>query len=191
MQEFFGDFVVMDPQHFCIPIARTHVALQPFNWNYADATEAVARMTEGLASLTLSMRRRFSIRQAMLLPQSAAVGCQSGYLLGGIQGLIFHACSEICKRQTEPPARAQHAAGFLFSGMLCLSAQTARAGEAVPRQAGLVLATLGSVGAWGRPSPLPGRCETCRVCKVCPPLLGAGPMCSAQMPASTAESGAS
>eukprot|EP00891_Asterochloris_glomerata_P009321 jgi/Astpho2/9321/fgenesh1_pm.00142_%23_3_t len=62
VQEFFGDFVVMDPQHFCIPIARTHVALQPFNWNYADATEAVARMTEGLASLTLSMRRRFSIR---------------------------------------------------------------------------------------------------------------------------------
>ena len=69
VQEFFGDFVVMDPQHFCIPIARTHVALQPFNWNYADATEAVARMTEGLASLTLSMRRRFSIRQATLLPQ--------------------------------------------------------------------------------------------------------------------------
>ena len=104
MQEFFGDFVVMDPQHFCIPIARTHVALQPFNWNYADATEAVARMTEGLASLTLSMRRRFSIRQAMLLPQSAAVGCQSGYLLGGIKASYsMHAARFARGRQNRLP----------------------------------------------------------------------------------------
>lgn len=62
VQEFFGDFVVMDPQHFCIPLPRPHVVLQPFSWDYANSTDAVTRMTEGLASLTLSLRRRFNIR---------------------------------------------------------------------------------------------------------------------------------
>ncbi|KAL0041923.1 hypothetical protein WJX79_009001 [Trebouxia sp. C0005] len=62
VQEFFGDFVVMDPQHFCIPLPRSHVVLQPFSWDYANSTDAVTRMTEGLASLTLSLRRRFNIR---------------------------------------------------------------------------------------------------------------------------------
>ncbi|KAK9815570.1 hypothetical protein WJX72_006038 [[Myrmecia] bisecta] len=62
VQEFFGDFIVLDPHHFAVPISRTHVALQPFNWDYGNSTEAVSRMTEGLASLILSLRRRFSIR---------------------------------------------------------------------------------------------------------------------------------
>ena len=64
VQEFFGDFVVMDSQHFCIPLPRPHVVLQPFSWDYANSTDAVTRMTEGLASLTLSLRRRFNIRCA-------------------------------------------------------------------------------------------------------------------------------
>ena len=64
VQEFFGDFVVLDSQHFCIPLPRPHVVLQPFSWDYANSTDAVTRMTEGLASLTLSLRRRFNIRCA-------------------------------------------------------------------------------------------------------------------------------
>ncbi len=44
--------------------------LQPFSWDYANSTDAVTRMTEGLASLTLSLRRRFNIRSVTLaLPQ--------------------------------------------------------------------------------------------------------------------------
>lgn len=62
VQEFFGDFVVIDPHHFALPLGRPHVALQPFNWDYSNATDAVSRMTEGLASLMLSLRRRFAIR---------------------------------------------------------------------------------------------------------------------------------
>ena len=62
VHEYFGDIVVVDPHHFAVPIARSHVALQPFNWDYANATDAVGRMTEGLASLMLSLRRRFAIR---------------------------------------------------------------------------------------------------------------------------------
>ena len=64
VQEIFGDFVVLDSQHFCIPLPRPHVVLQPFSWDYANSTDAVTRMTEGLASLTLSLRRRFNIRCA-------------------------------------------------------------------------------------------------------------------------------
>lgn len=67
VQEFFGDFVVLDSQHFCIPLPRPHVVLQPFSWDYANSTDAVTRMTEGLASLTLSLRRRFNIRCAHIL----------------------------------------------------------------------------------------------------------------------------
>jgi len=62
VQEFFGDFEVIDQNHFAINIQRPYVALQPFNWEYANSTEAVSRMTEGIASLILSLRRRFSIR---------------------------------------------------------------------------------------------------------------------------------
>lgn len=64
IQEFFGDFIVLDPHHFCIQVNRPghHITLQPFSWDYANSTEAVARMTEGLASVMLSVRRRFRIR---------------------------------------------------------------------------------------------------------------------------------
>ncbi|KAK9839536.1 hypothetical protein WJX81_008245 [Elliptochloris bilobata] len=62
VQEFFGDFTVLDPHHFAVPIQRTHVVLQPFSWEFGQSTDAVARMTEGLASLILSLRRRFSVR---------------------------------------------------------------------------------------------------------------------------------
>ena len=66
VQEFFGDFVVVDPHHVAVPVARPHVVLQPFAWDYANATDAVSRMTEGLASLMLSLRRRFAIRHDTL-----------------------------------------------------------------------------------------------------------------------------
>ena len=76
VQEFFGDFVVMDSQHFCVPLPRPHVVLQPFSWDYANSTDAVTRMTEGLASLTLSLRRRFSIRCCRIASLAiGGVGC--------------------------------------------------------------------------------------------------------------------
>lgn len=35
VQEFFGDFAVLDPHHFAIPIQQNHVTLQPFTWDYS------------------------------------------------------------------------------------------------------------------------------------------------------------
>jgi vacuolar protein sorting-associated protein 45 len=91
VQEFFGDFSVIDPHHFTVPILQNHVTLQPFTWDYGRrqvpqavpcilmtttqasrctqpgmcllcSTDAVSRMTEGLASLMLALRRRFVVR---------------------------------------------------------------------------------------------------------------------------------
>ena len=36
VHEFFGDFSVLDPHHFCIPLPRPHVALQPFNFDFGN-----------------------------------------------------------------------------------------------------------------------------------------------------------
>lgn len=36
VQEFFGDFMVLDPHHFAVPIQRTHVVLQPFSWEFGQ-----------------------------------------------------------------------------------------------------------------------------------------------------------
>ena len=34
VQEFFGDFTVLDPHHFAVPIQQNQVTLQPFTWDY-------------------------------------------------------------------------------------------------------------------------------------------------------------
>ena len=34
VQEFFGDFIVLDTHHFAVPVARPHVLLQPVSWEY-------------------------------------------------------------------------------------------------------------------------------------------------------------
>lgn len=35
VQEFFGDFEALDAHHFLTPLARPHIAFQPFEWEYA------------------------------------------------------------------------------------------------------------------------------------------------------------
>ncbi|KAK9800267.1 hypothetical protein WJX73_010485 [Symbiochloris irregularis] len=62
VHEFFGDFSALDPFHFCIPLPKPHVALQPFNFQFGESSEALSRLTEGIASVILSLRRRFNIR---------------------------------------------------------------------------------------------------------------------------------
>ena len=71
-QEFFGDFVALDGHHFAIPVERPHCLLQPSACNFGASSDATARMTEGLAALALSLRRRFQIRcnAHALLPRS-------------------------------------------------------------------------------------------------------------------------
>ena len=62
VQEFFGDWVALEGHHFLVPLQRPHLALQPFAWDFGNSSDAIARMTEGVAALMLSLRRRFLIR---------------------------------------------------------------------------------------------------------------------------------
>lgn len=62
VQEFFGDWVALEGHHFLVPLQRPHLALQPFAWDFGNSSDAIARMTEGVAALMLSLRRRFLVR---------------------------------------------------------------------------------------------------------------------------------
>ena len=62
VQEYFGDYVALETHHFNVPLPRPHLALQPFAWDFGNSSEAISRMTEGVASLMLSLRRRFQLR---------------------------------------------------------------------------------------------------------------------------------
>lgn len=62
VHEAFGDFVSLDPHHFAVPLPRPHVALQPLAWDYGASADMVARVTEGLSSLVLALRRRVLVR---------------------------------------------------------------------------------------------------------------------------------
>ena len=44
VQEFFGDFTVLDPHHFAVPIPRTHVVLQPFSWEFGQRRARMRRI---------------------------------------------------------------------------------------------------------------------------------------------------
>lgn len=67
VHEYFGDFVALEAHHFLVPLARPHLAMQPFSWDFGNSSDAISRMTEGVASLMLSLRRRFTIRWVRML----------------------------------------------------------------------------------------------------------------------------
>jgi len=62
--EAFGDFVPLSPRHFAVPPLRPAALLAPAAWDYAASTDALTRVTEGVASVLLSLRRRFQVRHA-------------------------------------------------------------------------------------------------------------------------------
>lgn len=64
VHEVFGDFVVLDHHHALIPLVagKPHMALAPMSWDFGESAAMLNRLTEGLASLMLSLRRRFQVR---------------------------------------------------------------------------------------------------------------------------------
>ena len=54
--------MALEAHHFVVPLPRPHLALQPFAWDFGNSSDAIGRMTEGVAALMLSLRRRFLIR---------------------------------------------------------------------------------------------------------------------------------
>lgn len=64
VQEFFGDYTALGPDHFSVPAPAPHVLLEPPDWEFGASADALARATEALASAILSLRRHFAVRHA-------------------------------------------------------------------------------------------------------------------------------
>lgn len=62
VQEAFGDFIPLEAHHVVVPLLRPHLALAPMAWDFGASSDMVTRLTEGVAALALSLRRRFSVR---------------------------------------------------------------------------------------------------------------------------------
>lgn len=60
--ESFGDFIALEPHHFVALLPRPFFAMIPPSWDYSRSSDATSRMTEGIAALMLSLRRRFTVR---------------------------------------------------------------------------------------------------------------------------------
>lgn len=73
--EAFGDFEPVEPHHFAVPPPRGAAPLlAPAAWDYAAATDALTRCTEGVASVLLSLRRRFVVRHQCGSEAAARLG---------------------------------------------------------------------------------------------------------------------
>lgn len=62
VQEAFGDFMPLESHHIAVPLPRPHLAFAPMAWDYGASSDMITRLTEGVASLLLCLRRRFAVR---------------------------------------------------------------------------------------------------------------------------------
>jgi len=62
VHEAFGDFIALESHHAAVPLPRPHLALAPMAWDYGTSSDMISRLTEGLASIVLGLRKRFSIK---------------------------------------------------------------------------------------------------------------------------------
>jgi vacuolar protein sorting-associated protein 45 len=64
VQETYADFIALESHHAIVPLPRPYLALSPLaSYDYgASTSDVIARLTEGVASLALALRRRFAVR---------------------------------------------------------------------------------------------------------------------------------
>jgi vacuolar protein sorting-associated protein 45 len=62
VHEAFGDFIALESHHAAVPLPRPHLALAPMAWDYGASSDMISRLTEGIASIVLCLRKRFSIK---------------------------------------------------------------------------------------------------------------------------------
>ena len=62
IHEAYGDFIALEPHHAAVPLPRPHMALAPPSWDFGASSDVISRLTEGLASIVLSLRRRFTVK---------------------------------------------------------------------------------------------------------------------------------
>ena len=62
VKEVCMDFVALDGHHFYIPLANPWMSFAPLHLDFGASSDMVDRITQGIASVMLSMRHRFQIR---------------------------------------------------------------------------------------------------------------------------------
>lgn len=62
VQEFYADYLAVDPTHFTLDVPSTGTALMPPSWNVRAAQRVLDRSVEGLAALLLTLKRRPVVR---------------------------------------------------------------------------------------------------------------------------------
>jgi vacuolar protein sorting-associated protein 45 len=64
LQEFYGDFLVLDVHHFMVPVPCNDILINPRAASVSGASEfeAIDRLVQGLSALFLALRRRPIIR---------------------------------------------------------------------------------------------------------------------------------
>ena len=62
VKEVCMDFVALDGHHFYVPLGNPWMSFAPSHLDFGASSDMVDRITEGIASVMLSMRHRFQIR---------------------------------------------------------------------------------------------------------------------------------
>lgn len=62
VQEVYGDFIALEGHHAVIPVPASHLAISASSTEYGRSADMVARLTEGISSMMMAMRRKFKIR---------------------------------------------------------------------------------------------------------------------------------
>lgn len=78
--EYFSDYCALGSDHFSVKVRSPHVLLEPPDWEYGIASDAITRMAEGLAATILSLRRHFTIRHVRSSEPAARLAAAVNHL---------------------------------------------------------------------------------------------------------------
>lgn len=62
MQEFYADFVAVDPYHFTLNMPSNHIYMLPAVVDHSNLQRFCDRVVDGIASVFLALKRRPVIR---------------------------------------------------------------------------------------------------------------------------------
>mmetsp|Transcript_16400 Transcript_16400/g.55827 ORF Transcript_16400/g.55827 Transcript_16400/m.55827 type:complete len:570 (+) Transcript_16400:155-1864(+) len=75
VQEYYADYVAVDPTHFVLDVPDAATTMMPPLWHARGASKALDRAVEGLAAVLLTLKRKPSIRyQASSQPARRVAG---------------------------------------------------------------------------------------------------------------------
>ena len=89
VQEVYGDFIPLEGHHAVVPLPRPYLALTRASWNCAGSSDMISQMTEGIASMMMALRRKFTIRYQHGSGMSTKLAKSLHYLINSEQRELF------------------------------------------------------------------------------------------------------